>query len=338
MKTNTTPSYIDAQAVARELLDGADVAYPIYGRIDSERARVTLPDGRVATLSIVFDEDSGIGEWIGSNGKREAHHDDIFGTFVWRGKDSLYGYPAERPREFTGDARVFTRYGQGGDRIDGAVWWQPPADVLEDAQGRESLPALVKMIDSWLSGDWFHVGLVVTITEDGEEVGTDSLWGMEWGLDDADGTHAKYLRDTVAELLQESGIDRASTAAVARWARDPLEAVARRISGEDPEDGEAPAYHATLRDVLAWWRATVEPAGDWDTYGEPVADRIESDYSRAIGRPTLPAEQHHEDCDYRNSTAAAEAADIFGTDDSREVFPCNLHCEEDTSNDDEEEV
>lgn len=48
-------------------------------------------------------------------------------------------------------------------------------------------------------------------------------------------------------------------------------------------------------------------------------------------RPTpkpLPPELHHEDCDYRNSSAAAEAAELFGLDDDREVFPCNLHCEE----------
>lgn len=285
MKTNTTPSYIDAQAVARELLDGADVAYPIYGRIDSERARVTLPDGRVATLSIVFDEDSGIGEWIGRDGKRESHHDDIFGTFAWRGKDSLYGYPAERPREFTGDARVFTRYGQGGDRIDGAVWWQPPADVLEDQQGRESLPALVKMIDSWLSGDWVHVGFYVTIEEDGHEVGSASLHGIEWGLEDPDGTHADYLRGTVGELLDEAGIGSASSVSVARWARDPLEAVARRISLEDPEDGPAERYHAILRELLAWWHERVEPAGDWDAYGENIANRIELDYADHLRAP-----------------------------------------------------
>lgn len=39
------------------------------------------------------------------------------------------------------------------------------------------------------------------------------------------------------------------------------------------------------------------------------------------------ADCHHVDCDFRNSTYAAECAEIFGTDDSREVFPCNLNCE-----------
>ena len=323
-------SYIDAAAVARELLDGADVSYPTYGNRESETRRLELPDGRVAALSVVYDEDSGIGEWIGRDGRRESHHDDIFGTFTHRAPCRDTGRPSPRPDGFTGAARVFVRYGQGCDRLDGAVWWQPPADVLEQSNAREAVESLVRTIDSYLSGDWYHVGFIVTITEDGEEVGSASLFGIEWGLDDADGTHADYLRETVAELLEESGIGRASTAAVARWARDPLEAVARRLSGEDPEDEEAPAYHATLRDLLAWWRATVEPAGDWDTYGESLANRIESDYSRAIGRPTLPADRHHEDCDYRNSSAAKETAELFGVDvaENSEIYPCNLRCEE----------
>lgn len=44
----------------------------------------------------------------------------------------------------------------------------------------------------------------------------------------------------------------------------------------------------------------------------------------------MKAEQHHEDCDYRNSTAAKETAETFGVDveENSEVFPCNLDCEE----------
>jgi len=43
----------------------------------------------------------------------------------------------------------------------------------------------------------------------------------------------------------------------------------------------------------------------------------------------LPAEKHHLDCDFRNSTAAKEAAEIFGVDveENSEVFACNLNCE-----------
>lgn len=42
----------------------------------------------------------------------------------------------------------------------------------------------------------------------------------------------------------------------------------------------------------------------------------------------LPPEQHHEDCDYRNSHAAKQAAETFGVDveENSEVFACNLGC------------
>lgn len=276
-----TSSYIDAQAVARELLDGADVSYPVYGNREAETRRLELPDGRVASLAVLYDEDSGIGEWCDQYGKRESHHDDVFGTFAHRGKDRLYGYPSERPAGFTGAARIFTRYGQGCDRLDGSVWWQPPADVLELPDAREQVDAMAKMIDSWLSGYWYHVGFVVTITEDGEETGSASLWGIEWGLEDPTGSHADYLRETVAELLEEAGIGKASTVGVARWARDSLEAIARRMSGEDPEDGvPVPNYDSTLRALVTWWKEDVEAIGDWDLFGAPLTEAIESAYRR----------------------------------------------------------
>lgn len=42
----------------------------------------------------------------------------------------------------------------------------------------------------------------------------------------------------------------------------------------------------------------------------------------------LPADKHHPDCDFRNSTAAKEAAETFGVDveENSEVFACNLNC------------
>lgn len=45
---------------------------------------------------------------------------------------------------------------------------------------------------------------------------------------------------------------------------------------------------------------------------------------------TLTPEQHHRDCDYRNSYAAKEAAETFGVDvaENNEVFECNLGCSE----------
>jgi hypothetical protein len=263
-----TASMIDAGAVARQLLDDVEVS---YGYHSDAPTRVTLPDGRVAALMVRYDEDSGIGEWIGRDGKRESHDDDVFGTFAWRGKDSCYGYPAERPAGFDGRARVFTGYGRGCERLDGSVWWQPPADV-----SAEHLPALDETIRRYFAGDWFHVGLVVIIFENGEEVGSGALWGVEWGVDDP--LHDSYLLETLTDLLEEAGIGKASSAAVAPWARPMLEAIARRLSGEDPDDGPADAYHDELRTIVAWWRGVVEAEGDWDTFGESFTDAIENRY------------------------------------------------------------
>lgn len=45
--------------------------------------------------------------------------------------------------------------------------------------------------------------------------------------------------------------------------------------------------------------------------------------------PSLTPDQHHEDCDYRNSHAAREACQILGVPDVEdcEGFACNLDCE-----------
>ena len=46
------------------------------------------------------------------------------------------------------------------------------------------------------------------------------------------------------------------------------------------------------------------------------------------GEQDLPPEQHHEDCDYRNSHAARETAITLNVDveEHAEVFDCNLDC------------
>lgn len=279
MRSIGNASYIDAEAVARELLDGAEVCYGYHGERDRQTRRLALPDGRVATLRVVYDEDSGIGEWFGTNGERMAHHDDVFGTFAWRGTDRLYGYPSSRPTHlgFDGRSEVFRRYGQGADRIDGAVWWQPPADLLEQANVDSVLPDLRRHVESWLSGDWFHVGFVVSIVENGDETGESAIWGVEW---DFPGGDEEHLVAVVTDCLEDAGIGKASSAAAAPWARDLLEALARRVSGADPDDSGADAerYFDTLRNVMAWWHDHIEPRGDWDTYADGLVTRMESDF------------------------------------------------------------
>lgn len=258
--------------IARELLDGIEVAYGYPS--DSERCTrsIDLPDGRRATLLVRADPHTSVGRWYDTNGKTDSHDDDTWGAFAWRGKDSLYGYPSERPKRlgFDGRARVFTGYGQGCERLDGSVWWQPPADVTEEAAAK-----IESDLRRYFAGDWEFVGLVVEIFANGESVGDDSVYGVEWGFPGDDGSNAV---DLVVDLLGEAGIELPSTAGVARWARDLLESVARRVSGED--EGED-AYNRALTSVVGWWREEVEAEGDWDRYADPVVARIESDFAGA---------------------------------------------------------
>lgn len=260
----TNPSMIDADAVALALVADLDESGDLYG--GGWSSAVNLPDGRTARLRVRFDGDAGIGRWIDGE-----DHDDVFGVFAWRGTNPNTGHPAARPAGFDGRAEVLAGDARG-DRWAGDVWWQPTGDDTDPA-------ATVAQVRAWMRGDWFHVGLVVEVCDPGADPGEASLWAVEW---DFPGQRDADKAEQVAELLREAGIEDASTAAVARWARDPLEAVARRMSEEDPEDQPAPKYHATLAALVAWWRDAVEGAGDWDVYGGPLADAIEFDYTNGL--------------------------------------------------------
>lgn len=71
--------------------------------------------------------------------------------------------------------------------------------------------------------------------------------------------------------------------------------------------------------------ATALDAHLWDADG-PVYDELREVLAR-IGR-TLQPHEHHPDCDYRNSYAAKETAELTGVDveENSEVFDCNLDC------------
>lgn len=186
--TTQTETRTRALELARDLLDGADVHY--RGFDAAPRTSVDVGDGRTATLRVIFDEDSGIGRWIGEgrNGS-DRHHDDCFGTFAWRGRDSCYGYPSQRPAGFDGRAVVLDYTGARTARIDGAAWWQPTDDDTDPA-------ATLKAVRDYLDGDWFHVGLVVELA--GESA---ALWGVDWHGDDS-----TYPAEVVADLLDEAGL------------------------------------------------------------------------------------------------------------------------------------
>lgn len=44
----------------------------------------------------------------------------------------------------------------------------------------------------------------------------------------------------------------------------------------------------------------------------------------------LMADEHHEDCDYRNSMSARDTEEILNLPERTESYECNLECEQDT--------
>lgn len=190
-------STIDASAVARTLVDAIDDSGDLYG--DGLRARVDLPDGRAASLRIVFDSDGGIGRWDDG-----PHYDDVFGTFAERGTSHYDRHPGERPDGFDGRACVIAGSRCNGSRYAGDVWWQPPADVPAEA-----LPALERQVRGWFDGDWLHVGAIVSISDPGCDDAEEALFGIDSGYPGIDGDDGRdSLREHVAELLGCAGIGR----------------------------------------------------------------------------------------------------------------------------------
>lgn len=77
-----------------------------------------------------------------------------------------------------------------------------------------------------------------------------------------------------------TGPEDPSLSTVARWARDPLEAVARIVSNSSREDPNPEPYFKVLGELLEWWRDSIEASGDWDVFGAPLAAAIEDAFDR----------------------------------------------------------
>lgn len=136
---------------------------------------VTLDDGYTVRARLEYDTDS-----------RLEDNGDWFGSIHWpeRGETT-------RPRECNGAARkINTR--------SGPVWWQPPTDVLSDADALKSLETRVR---GYFLEHWTYVGVVVEVTRPacphcGERKTTrESLWGVE---SDA----GEHFADVLADLVQ----------------------------------------------------------------------------------------------------------------------------------------
>lgn len=79
---------------------------------------------------------------------------------------------------------------------------------------------------------------------------------------------------------------------------------------------------------------TIRRADDLLTRALHVIDgwpALRREISMHLGHGTggLAPDQHHEDCDYRNSSAAHDFAETTGIDvaENATIYPCNLGCE-----------
>lgn len=114
---------------------------------------------------------------------------DWFGSIHWPERDSR-----ARPGACNGAARKIDTRG-------GSVWWQPPADVVGDADALKKLETRVR--DYFLEY-WCYVGVIVQVLHApcaccGERKKTSaSLWGIE---SDAGEYFAEVLSDLVAGAM-----------------------------------------------------------------------------------------------------------------------------------------
>lgn len=162
------------------------------GGMPSQSAEITLA-GRTLRLTIRQEEESPIGRWLDEPGR---HYDDCYGTFAWRDRSGCTGDPSERPAEFDGRARVI--HGDSrGQFIDGQVWWQPPADVDDEAAKR-----IYDDIMDYQHWGWTHVTIGIEFGDADERMG----WVQYDPFDKAEGGRRESALLIIAEMLDEVGV------------------------------------------------------------------------------------------------------------------------------------
>jgi hypothetical protein len=166
----------------KQIVNWVDYLYDRVGYAGDDSAVYTLSDGREIKLEIVPDEDN----WD------RFREDEFFGQVEPSKADPYTGY-SKRPEGFNGAARKF-------DTRDGRYWWQPPAEMSSP----ENIQQVFDIVRGFYNGDWWYVGVVVTIKNPcvcgeafAKEWNQASLWGLESNQDD-------YLKETIGELIREA--------------------------------------------------------------------------------------------------------------------------------------
>jgi hypothetical protein len=159
-------------------------ALTLVRSLDMERwsERLTLDDGYDVRAKLMPDYDTnldGDGDWYGALYPTRRNSNT--------GKD-------ERPAKCNGAARKITTR-------DGAIWWQPPADLVSDVA---NLAKLEERVRGYFAENWSYVGIVLEMHGPacvccGErKTGNASLWGIE---SDAGDYFAEVLTDLSSEVV-----------------------------------------------------------------------------------------------------------------------------------------
>lgn len=168
----------------------------------SDGDRIDLPGGLYATVGTPYDEDMGP-PWKEHDGHglvtREGHHRFGLGTKPPKspGERILcwdHGY--YRIYDFAGTMKIAKRdgWGLGPEEIEAlhAKLGRPPTKGEITA---ESVERDFNHLRRWCDNQWHWIGVIVKLFDaDGEEIDSDSIWGIE---DDTD-----YWQEVASELVE----------------------------------------------------------------------------------------------------------------------------------------
>lgn len=137
-------------------------------------------------------------------------HDNDFGSTPWEvseghGPVSEWTTRAKRPGErildSDRDSHLYYDW-QAAIRIAKRDGWDAPP-YRTGTRGEQALRAVAadfKYLRAWCQGDWYYVGVSVTVFRDDVKLGSAHLWG----IDANSGPDNRYLTEVANELLPEA--------------------------------------------------------------------------------------------------------------------------------------
>lgn len=183
--------------------------YPFLAHLDAYSDVTGEVEGYTVRVQVMADEHSHLGD------------DDVTGTFLGRQRpypDYEYFHP-ESPPEGCIPVGGMNTY---GTNVEGARWYRPGNDDQANAALNAGLDKVAKglrpqVLREYLEARMYddarrvYYGVVVTVSLDGEELATSSLWGIDTVPDSPDSV---YFIETAEECISEA-IDQAQTEAPA---------------------------------------------------------------------------------------------------------------------------